>query len=202
MYEAIEMKTGVICTNIVANIVLNTIVIVVIAMSPSLREDRTTLFVLSLACSDLAIGCTVMPISAVMCSYPDHPAAERYYVAAIHGFFSIWLSMTSIYNLSWISLCKMIAIIHPLRYIVLMTERRCYMLIAANWIFTLVVSPFLFIFPMKWNGELCMFQVCNKRVHWLLNFKVKPPLTVLCYYLFWEPNYFGKISCSFFEAAC
>ena len=89
MYEAIAMKTGVICTNIVANIVLNSIVIVVIAMSPSLREDRTTLFVLSLACSDLAIGCTAMPISAVMCSYPDHPAGERYYVAAIHAFLSI-----------------------------------------------------------------------------------------------------------------
>ena len=69
--------------------------------------------------------------------------------------------MTSVYNLSWISLCKMIAIIHPLRYVVLMTERRCYMFIAANWVFTLVVSPFLFIFPMKWNGHLCVFQVCN-----------------------------------------
>ena len=168
MDELSAMKAGVIGTNIVANIVLNSIVIAVIATTPSLREDRTTLFVLSLASSDLAIGCSVMPISVVMCSYPGHPSGERYHIPTIHGFFTIWLSMTSIYNLCWISLCKMIAIIHPLRYITLITERRCYAIIVLNWTFSLLLSPILFLFPMKWNDELCMFQVCKMYFDWLL----------------------------------
>ena len=50
------------------NITLNGLVIAVIAKYPQLREDRTTLFIVSLTLSDLANGCTAMPISAAVCS--------------------------------------------------------------------------------------------------------------------------------------
>ena len=162
METLLAVKAGVIGTNIVANIVLNSIVIVVIARTPRLREDRTTLFVLSLASSDLAIGLSVMPISVVMCSCPGNLLGNLDYIPAIHGFFTIWLSMTSTHNVCWIGMCKMIAVVHPLRYLTLMTERRCYGVIVANWTFSLALSLFLFRFPLKWNSAVCMFQVRNK----------------------------------------
>ena len=55
-------------TVIVLNIALNTLAIAVIARYPQLREDRATLFMFSLALSDLANGCTTMPVSAAVCS--------------------------------------------------------------------------------------------------------------------------------------
>ena len=58
------IKTLVICAVIIVNMILNSLVIAVIARYPQLREDRTALFVFSLTSSDLALGCTVMPISA------------------------------------------------------------------------------------------------------------------------------------------
>ena len=162
------VKVAFIGVNIVANIVLNSIVIAVIARTPRLREDRTTLFVLSLASSDLAIGLSVMPISVVMCSWPGSLLGDGYYIPAIHGFFTIWLSMTSTHNVCWISLCKMIAVIHPLRYVTLVTDRRCHVLIVANWTFNLVLSLIVFDFPITWNESVCRFQVGNKCDPWLL----------------------------------
>ena len=51
----------------VVNVILSTIVIAMVTKYPILREDRTTLFMLSLTLSDLANGCTTMPIGAAVC---------------------------------------------------------------------------------------------------------------------------------------
>ena len=64
----VSSKTAVISVVIILNIKLNVIVIAVIVKHPQLREDRTTLFMLSLTISDLANGCTAIPISAAVCS--------------------------------------------------------------------------------------------------------------------------------------
>ena len=63
-----DAKPAVISVIIVLNVIMNSLVITVIARYPELREDRTTLFMLSLSVSDLAAGCTFMPISAALCS--------------------------------------------------------------------------------------------------------------------------------------
>ena len=63
-----DAKTVVISAIIVMNVIMNSLVINVIARYSELREDRTTLFLLSLSVSDLAAGCTFMPISAALCS--------------------------------------------------------------------------------------------------------------------------------------
>ena len=62
------IKTPVICVIIILNVIMNSLVIAVIARYPQLREDRTTLFMFSLSVSDLAVGCTFMPITAALCS--------------------------------------------------------------------------------------------------------------------------------------
>ena len=47
---------------------VNVTIIAEIVQYQELREDRSTLFMLSLSLSDLTTGCTVMVVSAVMCS--------------------------------------------------------------------------------------------------------------------------------------
>ena len=61
-------KPAIISAVIIMNITLTILVIAVIASYPQLREDRTTLFIFSLTLSDLANGCTALPISAAVCS--------------------------------------------------------------------------------------------------------------------------------------
>ena len=63
-----EIKALVISVVIILNITLNVLAIAVIVRYPQLREDRTTLFIFSMTLSDLANGCTAMPISAALCS--------------------------------------------------------------------------------------------------------------------------------------
>ena len=67
-YEFSDVKPVIISAVIVLNIITNCLVIAVIARYAALREDRTTLFMCSLCVSDLAGGCTAMPISAALCS--------------------------------------------------------------------------------------------------------------------------------------
>ena len=61
------VKVALICVKIILNVIMNSLVIVVIARYPQLREDRTSLFMFSLSVSDLAAWCTFMPISAALC---------------------------------------------------------------------------------------------------------------------------------------
>ena len=61
-------RTLVISAVLVMSITVKVLVISVIAKYPQLRDDRTTLFIISLTLSDLANGCTTMPISAAVCS--------------------------------------------------------------------------------------------------------------------------------------
>ena len=53
---------------IIPNVTLNVIVVAIIVKYPHLREDLTTLFMLSLTLSDFVIAYAVMPIIAAVCS--------------------------------------------------------------------------------------------------------------------------------------
>lgn len=68
MVEYDNVKPAIILAEIILNLILNTLVIAVIARYPELREDRNTLFIVSLSAADLANGCTAMPLVAAICS--------------------------------------------------------------------------------------------------------------------------------------
>ena len=148
-------KVVIISLSAATNIALNCLLIVVIARTPTLRDDRTTLFVFSLVSSDLAFGCSVMVSSAIVCSRPDIRVGNFAYVFAVVGY---WLNLTSLYNLCCISVCKMVAVVYPLRYLTLVTERRCHVVIVFNWLFSLVMTAPLFAIDMSWNPDLCFIQ--------------------------------------------
>ena len=130
-----DYKPAVISVVIILNVVMNCLVIVVIIRSPALRQDRTTLFVCSLCVSDLASGCTAMPISAALCSSatPTVRLSTRY-LPEIQMFCYWWFGFNSMYSLSWVALSKMFTIWKPLRYEKLLTRRRCHGIKVFNWV--------------------------------------------------------------------
>ena len=155
-----DMKPAVISTVIVTNILLNSLVIAVIARYPQLREDRSALFVFSLTVSDIAVGCTSMPISAAVCSRAT-PAVRNLtlYLPKIQHFCSVWFSFCSVHSLCWVTLCKMVAITKPFRYEQLLTTNRCYGIIVCIWLTGAVVATAGSHHVMKWNLSTCLYNV-------------------------------------------
>ena len=109
-YISNDVKTAIISTVIVMNIITNCLVIAVIACNSELREDRTTLFMFSLSLSDLAAGCTVMPISAAVCSDASPSVKHMTILPDLHMFFLWWISFNSLQSLCWLTVLK------PFRY--------------------------------------------------------------------------------------
>ena len=155
-----DVRPTVISAIIVMNISLNVLAIVVIARYPQLREDRTTLFMLSLMLSDLANGCTAMPISAAVCSRVTPTVREdNVYFSRIHALFSVGFTVTSVYSLSGMTICKMVAITNPLRYEQVLTLKRCYFIICGLWCIGALVGATSAYYVQYWNGVVCIYAI-------------------------------------------
>ena len=144
---------------IALNALFNTLLIAVFVKYPQLREDRLNLFMLSLTVSDLVIGVTSMPISAAYCSgvnAQESPANRVLLV--IQYIFLNWCCIVSLHSLCWVTMCKMIAIIAPLRYEQLLSKARCYAIIASTWIIGGALSLGSSGFNVKWDVVLCLSQ--------------------------------------------
>ena len=157
--ELILFKTAVISAVIILNITLNVIVIAVIVKYPELREDRTTLFMLSLTISDLANGCTTIPIGAAVCSdaTPNARNMTRY-LPKIMMVCYVWFNFCSMHSICWVTVYKMIAITKPLRCEQILTRPRCYYITCYNWLIGAVFVAALFRFDVTLNVETCMFH--------------------------------------------
>ena len=142
----------------VTNIAINSLLIVVITRTPTLRDDRTTLFILSLVSSDLAFGVCVMASSAIISSSPDIRVDNFVAVFVVVG---AWLNVTSLYNLCYVSVCKMVAVVYPLRYLTVVTERRCYVIIVFTWVVCLILAIPLSSIDMTWDSNICFIRRKN-----------------------------------------
>ena len=159
-----DAKPAVISAIIVMNVIMNSLVIVVIARYPELREDRTTLFMLSLSVSDLAAGCTFMPISAALCSRATPGVADMHErLPNLHAFMMGWLAFNSMHSLCWLNISKTIAILNPLRCEQLLTHICCYIIIAITWIVGCVLASMNFKVTLGWNTEMCTFRILRDR---------------------------------------
>ena len=154
------IKASVISVVIILNITLNVLAIAVIVRYPQLREDRTTLFIFSMTLSDLANGCTAMPISAALCSGVTPNVRNMvHYFPKIHAVFSIWFTVNSMLSLCWLTVCKMIAITNPLRYEQVLTRNRCYFIISGIWLTGALMATIVTSFVETWNFEVCIYNV-------------------------------------------
>jgi len=170
--EYSDVKTTVISTVIVMNIITNSLVIAVIARYPQLREDRTTLFMFSLSVSDLAAGCTFMPMSAALCSKATTDSvAKLTFLPKVDAFFVWWFGATSMYSLCWLTVSKAIFILNPLRTEQLLPRRRCYIIIGLIWTICGLFSASHFKVDIRWNVMLCSnrFPKGREGATWLMS---------------------------------
>ena len=153
-----DYKPAIISAVIITNITLNILVIAVIASYPQLREDRTTLFIFSLTLSDLANGCTAMPISAAVCSNVTPNARDMLqYLPKIQQVCWIWFNYSSMHSICWVAVCKMVAITKPLRYEQLLTRNRCYFIIVCIWLTGAMLATTGTHLFTKWDLNICVF---------------------------------------------
>ena len=151
------LKTLMISIVTILNVILNTIVIAVFAKYPQLREDRTHLFMFSLTLSDLIMGVTSMPISAVLCSISITNAGQTLrYLAASQLICLKWCGFISLHSLCWVTVCKMVAILRPLQYEQFLSKARCYTIIAFIWLTGGLLSTVGSRLNVKWNDVLCV----------------------------------------------
>ena len=153
-----DIKSVIISVAIVLNITLNVIVVAVIVKYPQLRKDRTALFMFSLTLSDLATGCTVMPISAAVCLKASPNVRNMLqYLPTIQQMCTVWFMFTSMHSLCWVTVCKMVAVEKPLRYEQILTRRRCCFIITGIWVSGAVMATALSPRMSSWNLDTCMY---------------------------------------------
>ena len=159
-FEYDNFKPAVIGVVIILNVVMNCLVVVVIIRNPALCQDRTTLFVCSLCVSDLASGCTAMPISAALCSSATPTVRmSTGYLPKIQMFCYWWFGFNSMHSLSWVALSKMFTIWKPLHYEKLLSRRRCFCIIVFNWVTGAALAAAKFSIAATWNTSTCTFRI-------------------------------------------
>ena len=154
--EFSDVKPVVISCVIVLNITMNSILIALLIKFAELRQDRTVLFMLSLSVSDLAAGCSSMPISAALCSRATPTVRTMTEYLPKINMFCIWFfGFASQHSQSWVALSKMVAILRPLKYEQLFSRNRCYGIIVFNWVVGSVLAGSRLALIMEWDNENC-----------------------------------------------
>ena len=131
-------------------------------------RTKTNAFIVSLAVGDFCVGLSVIP-SLFACDITntcDRPQHLRSWVNILRWLFS----NTSVVNLCGLVLDRFIAIVHPLKYITLMTRRRIIQVIFFSWVLpasynVLTFIPFMFYFktipvPFIWLNIILEFIPC------------------------------------------
>ena len=121
------------------------------------RSLRTisNLFLTSLAAADFLVGLVIDPVwISIKCLRLDEESYMQNYSKTI-GYLWIHTTVATTFNLCCVTLDRHIAIFHPLRYEYIVTNSRCYVLIATVWFLSLVLpcSRFLAnvtVLPTLW----------------------------------------------------
>jgi len=151
-----DIKPIIISAVIIANIIMNTLTIAVMLKYPVLREDCSALFMFSLTLSDLAMGCISMPISAAICSRATPTVRHMTtYLPEVQLLCIGWFTVNSLYSLCWMTVSKMVALLKPLHYEQILSRKRCYGIIAFNWLFGVAVAATKLNNGALWNMHSC-----------------------------------------------
>ena len=116
----------------------NGFVIFLVARSRRLHSSANW-FVLSLAVADFTVGIAIFP-SSYFCNKYSMACNTKVYMA----FFWFFLH-SSVTNLCTLTLDRYLAIVHPLEYIISMTERRPAMVILMAWLIPFIISLSLLV---------------------------------------------------------
>ena len=140
----------------------------------SRRNLRTkpNAFIVSLAVADFFVGLSVIP-SLFFCDITNTchwPHTHDHHLLSWVNIIRLLFSNTSVVNLCGLVLDRLIAIVHPLKYITLMTRRRIIQVIFFSWVLpssynVLTFIPFMFYFktipvPFIWLTIILEFIPC------------------------------------------
>ncbi|KAL3284203.1 hypothetical protein HHI36_018367 [Cryptolaemus montrouzieri] len=132
---------------IVVSIVGNILTIIAILTTRKLRSLYSNRFVLSLAVSDLLVGCSIpyhmLPYYYLDMSKNKVPCLLRFMLIA-------FACSSSIHNLLLVAADRYVAIVHPLDYSRCMTRRVSWILLACVWTFALGLGTVL-LYWNHWN---------------------------------------------------
>ncbi|XP_035684475.1 probable G-protein coupled receptor 21 [Branchiostoma floridae] len=116
-------------------IIGNVIVIVVYQYEPSLRNTMS-IFIQTLAISDLAVGFTcIFPVMVTFHQLGPYSSTS----CLVYSYFVSMLTSVSIANLAAISIDRYIAIIKPLNYQAIMSMRNTRICIIFAWVFSICI---------------------------------------------------------------
>ena len=121
-------------------------------------RTKTNAFIVSLAVADFCVGLSVIP-SLFFCDITntcDWPQQLRSWVNILRWLFS----NTSVVNLCGLVLDRFIAIVHPLKYITLMTRRRITQAIFFSWVLTVSYNVLKFtLCIVLYQNYTCLFAI-------------------------------------------
>ena len=113
-------------------------------------RTKTNAFIVSLAVADFCVGLSVIP-SLFFCDITNTCDSPQHLPSWV-DFIRCLFSHTSVANLCGLVLDRLIAIVHPLKYITLMTRRRIIQVIFFSWVLTVsfnVLKFTLYLFYFK-----------------------------------------------------
>ena len=159
MAEYNDAKPAIIGVEIILTLTVNSLVIAVLMRYPQLREDRTTLFVLSQSLADLANGCIAMPLGAAVCSRATpFILNETKYLPKINVLALWWFRVVSLYSLCWMTMAKVVAIIMPFRSEQIVSRRRCHIIIVMTWIVCFLLATATLKVESAWHTSACTYR--------------------------------------------
>ena len=113
----------------------------------------------SLTLSDLANGCTAMPISAAICSNVTPQARTMTdLLPKFHLMCTAWFVFNSLHSLCWMTVCKLVAITKPLRYEQILSRSRCRAIICFTWLSGVVIATTFLHGETTWHLKTCVVR--------------------------------------------
>ena len=111
-------------------------------------QSFVSAFIISLAVSDILIGSVSMPVwlSVQLTGNPDRVSFPNIYTAWLC--FDITCGTASIMNLVLISIDRFLAVNHPLRYPIIVTQTRVALGVSFIWVYSIVIAA---LYLINWS---------------------------------------------------
>ena len=136
----------------------NLLVIIILCIGKRRSPDSSHLLVISVAVSDLMTALTVLPFDVVYWihfpTWPLGPAICRLW----NAFFFAFLSGSAI-GITEICIDIFLAVTRPLHYNVIMTKKRCKIIIIVSWIWCSTVGLLIYFFQEEPPQNVYLFDL-------------------------------------------
>ncbi|KAJ8360450.1 hypothetical protein SKAU_G00169750 [Synaphobranchus kaupii] len=121
----ISMETAIALASVLGNV----LVILVVALNRALR-DTTFCFIVSLALADIAVGALVIPLAVVI----SLGLRTQFFTCLFLSCLLLIITQSSILSLMAIAIDRYLRVKIPIRYSVIVTERRAWVAVCVCWL--------------------------------------------------------------------